>query len=130
MDEVPFISITFGEANRSLEEPSLIVKLLKEKKINPKEADLLEKLGSYSQTPNPKILQEIEELCIQHFGDEGIDAFNKLSRFIKSSDKRVAWVLFSRHFQRIEYDDRNPLEGYNPRVSEVLTISSKYKLIK
>lgn len=127
---MPFINISFGEANRSLEDPSLIVKLLKDKKINPKEADLLEKLGLYSQTPNPKILKEIQDFCVQNFGEDGNDAFQKVSRFVKSNNKRVAWVLFSRHFQRIEYDDRNPLEGYIPRVSDVLTISSKYKLIK
>ncbi|UCG90380.1 MAG: hypothetical protein JSU57_01220, partial [Candidatus Heimdallarchaeota archaeon] len=58
------------------------------------------------------------------------EAFEKLARFAKSRNKRVPWVIFSRTFQSIQYDDRNPMEDYNPRVSEVLTITSKYKVVK
>ncbi|MFX0015772.1 MAG: hypothetical protein ACFFB2_01145 [Promethearchaeota archaeon] len=127
---MPFINISFAEANQTLQDPSFIYQLLKEKKINPKEANLLEKLGLYSRSRVPEVLNEINILCNQYFGIKGEDAFQRLSRFSKSQNKRVSWVIFSRTFQSIKYDDRNPLEDYNPRVSEVLTITSKYKIIK
>ncbi|MHA1214139.1 MAG: hypothetical protein ACTSR2_14685 [Candidatus Hodarchaeales archaeon] len=127
---MPFINISFGEAKRSLEDTSLIYELLKQKKINPKEGDLLEKLGKYVKTNSTDILDEIKQMCEQYFGQDGKDAFNKLSRFVESENKRVAWVIFSRHYQSIKYDDRDPLEDYTPRVSEVLTINSKYRLVE
>ncbi len=127
---MPFINISFAEASQTLQDQSVIVQLLKEKKINPKEANLLEKLGLYSRNRTPELLNEIQALCEQWFGNEGDEAFQRLSRFVKSQNKRVSWVIFSRSFQSIEYDDRNPLEDYSPRVSEVLTITSKYKIIK
>lgn len=127
---MPFINITFGEASQSIQDPSFIVQLLKEKKINPKEADLLEKLGLYSRNSTPELLTEIQKLCEQSFGNEGKEAFQRLSHFVKSNNKRVSWVIFSRTFQSITYDDRNPLEDYNPRISEVLIIKSKYKTVE
>lgn len=127
---MPFINLNFSEANQTLQDPSFIVQLLKEKKINPKEANLLEKLGLYSRNRLPEVLEEIRTICEQSFGLKAEDAFQGLSRFIKSQNKRVSWVIFSRTFQSIEYDDRNPLEDYVPRVSEVLTISSKFRIIK
>jgi hypothetical protein len=127
---VPFINLNFSEANQTLQNPSFIVQLLKEKKINPKEANLLEKLGLYSRNRLPEVLEEIRTICEQSFGIKAEDAFQGLSRFIKSQNKRVSWVIFSRTFQLIQYDDRNPLEDYVPRVSEVLTISSKFRIIK
>ena len=127
---MPFINITYAEAKQTLQDPSFIIQLLKEKKLNPKEASLLEKLGFYSRNRLPEVLEEIEALCEQSFGKKADDAFQRLSRFVKSQDKRVSWVIFSRTFQSIQYDDRNPLEDYNPRVSEVLTITSKFKIIK
>ncbi len=127
---MPFINISFAEASQILQDQSVIVQLLKEKKINPKEANLLEKLGLYSRNRTPELLNEIQALCEQWFGNEGEEAFQRLSRFVKSQNRRVSWVIFSRSFQSIEYDDRNPLEDYSPRVSEVLTITSKYKIIK
>ena len=127
---MPFINISFAEANQTLQDPTFIVQLLKEKKINPKEANLLEKLSLYSRNRLPELLNEIKTLCEQSFGVKAEDAFQSLSRFVKRQDKRVSWVIFSRTFQSIQYDDRNPLEDYNPRVSEVLTITSKFKTIK
>ena len=127
---MPFINISFAEASQTLQDQSVIVQLLKEKKINPKEANLLEKLGLYSRNRTPELLNEIQTLCEQWFGNEGEEAFQRLSRFVKSQNKRVSWVIFSRSFQSIQYNDRNPLEDYSPRVSEVLTITSKYKIIK
>ncbi|MFW9903990.1 MAG: hypothetical protein ACFFFH_06625 [Candidatus Thorarchaeota archaeon] len=127
---MPFINVSFAEANKTLQDPSFIVQLLKEKKINPKEANLLEKLGLYSRNRIPEVLEEIRTLCEQSFGGKAEDAFQGLSRFIKSQNKRVSWVIFSRTFQSIKYDDRNPLEDYVPRVSEVLTITSKFRIIK
>ncbi|MFX1505364.1 MAG: hypothetical protein ACFFDC_04530 [Promethearchaeota archaeon] len=127
---MPFINLNFSEANQTLQDPSFIVQLLKEKKINPKEANLLEKLGLYSRNRLPEVLEEIRTICEHSFGVKSEDAFQGLSRFIKSQNKRVSWVIFSRTFQSIEYDDRNPLEDYVPRVSEVLTISSKFRIIK
>lgn len=127
---MPFINISYAEASQTLQDPSVIIQLLKEKKINPKEANLLEKLSLYSRNRIPEVLNEIRDLCEQSFGNKGDDAFERLSRFVKSQNKRVSWVIFSRSYQSISYDDRNPLEDYNPRVSEVLTINSKYKIIK
>ncbi|UCE12521.1 MAG: hypothetical protein JSV04_10030, partial [Candidatus Heimdallarchaeota archaeon] len=94
------------------------------------EANLLEKLGLYSRSPTHELLTEIQTLCDQTFGNQGEEAFQRLSHFVKSKNKRVSWVIFSRTFQYIPYDDRNPLEDYIPRVSEVLTIKSTYKIIK
>ena len=124
---MPFINITFAEAKQTLENASFITQLLKEKKINPKEGDLLELLFLYNQNKSPELLSEIKTFCEEMF-DNGKEAFDKISRFVKSETKRVAWVLFSRTFQSIFYDDRNPLENYSPRVSDVLTINSKYKI--
>jgi hypothetical protein len=125
---MPFINLSFNEARQTLENPSLITQLLKEKKINPKEGDLLELLNQYNQNTTPELFSTIESFCEQAF-DNAEEAIEKIMRFVKSQNKRVAWVLFSRTFQSISYDDRNPLEDYNPRVSDVLTINSKYKII-
>ncbi|MHA2225523.1 MAG: hypothetical protein ACXAC8_09990 [Candidatus Hodarchaeales archaeon] len=127
---MPFISITFGEASHVLKDTSLITQLVKEKRINPREADLLDLLCRYARNRNPEMLTEIKDFCDKYFGDEGDKAFQRLSRFVKSENKRVSWVIFSRTFQRIEFDERNPLEDYTPRLSEVLTITSKYRLVK
>ena len=124
---MPFINITFSEARQTLENSSFIIQLLKEKRINPKEGDLLELLSLYHQNKSPELLSDIKAFCEEMF-DNGKEAFDKISRFVKSENKRVAWVLFSRTFQSISYDDRNPLEDYSPRVSDVLTINSKYKI--
>ena len=127
---MPFISITFGEASHVLKDTSIITQLVKEKRINPREADLLDILSRYARNRNPELLTEIKDFCDEYFGDEGDQAFQRLSRFVKSENKRVSWVIFSRTFQGIEFDDRNPLEDYTPRLSEVLTIISKYRLIE
>lgn len=123
----PFINISFADALESLDNPERVFQLLKAKKINPKEADFLEILGRYTKTREDTILETIQELCTQHFGDQGSDALTKIKRFLEGQT-RVAWVIFSRHFHKIEYDDRNPLEDYNPRVSEVILVRSRYKI--
>ena len=123
---MPFINISFAEARQTLENASLITRLLKERKINPKEGDLLELLHNFNHNQSSEQLAEIRTFCDQFF-DNGEEAFDKISRFVKSENKRVAWVLFSRTFQSISYDDKNPLEDYTPRVSDVLIINSKYK---
>ena len=124
---MPFINLSFTEAKQSLENLSLITQLLKEKKINPKEGDFLELLNRYTKNNTPENLSEVRTFCESVF-DQPDEAFEKISRFLISQNKRVAWVLFSRTFQSISYDNKNPLEDYNPRVSDVLTITSKYKL--
>ncbi|MHA1968185.1 MAG: hypothetical protein ACW964_10330 [Candidatus Hodarchaeales archaeon] len=124
---MPFINLSFTEAHQTLENVSLITRLLKERKINPKEGDLLELLYHYNNDQSSEQLSEIKTFCEQFF-DNGEEAFDKISRFVKSENKRVAWVLFSRTFQSISYDDKNPLEDYNPRVSDVLIINSRYVL--
>ena len=128
---MPFINISFTEANQTLKDPKFILNLLKDKKINPKEADLLELLSDFAKNPSSSKQKDIEDFCKKIFPkSEFQDAFEKICRFIESENKRVAWVIFSRTHQLIPYDDRDPLEDYNPRVSEVLTISSKYKTIE
>ena len=124
---MPFINISFTEALQTLENASLITRLLKERRINPKEGDLLELLHNFNANQSSEKLEDIRIFCDQFF-DNGEEAFDKISRFAKSENKRVAWVLFSRTFQSISYDDKNPLEDYNPRISDVLIINSKYKL--
>ena len=110
-----------------MENASLITRLLKERRINPKEGDLFELLHKFNENQSSEKLADIRTFCDQFF-DNGEEAFDKISRFVKSENKRVAWVLFSRTFQSISYDDKNPLEDYNPRISDVLIINSKYKL--
>ncbi len=127
---MPFINITFAEAKNSLKNKSLIIELLKEKKINPKEADLLEQLHIYAQNKESSSLEKVKDLCSQYFQDDPEDAYQKLDRFVKSDNKRVAWVIFSRTFQQIPYDDKDPLDDYTPRVSEVLIIKSTFIAIK
>lgn len=112
----------------ALNSPETVLRLLKTKKINPKEADFLEILGSYIENKNETTLNTIRELCNTHFGDQGKDAFEKIKRFLEGQT-RVAWVIFSRHFHKIVYDDRNPLEDYHPRVSEVIIVFSKYRIM-
>ncbi len=127
---MPFINVTFAEAKNSLTNRTLIVEMLKEKKINPKEADLLESMHLYAQDPEKTSLQKVNDLCIQYFQDDPEDAYQKIKRFVTSDNKRVAWVIFSRTFQEIPYDDKDPLDDYTPRVSEVLIIRSTFIAIK
>ena len=127
---MPFINVTFAEAKNSLINRSLIVEMLKEKKINPKEADLLECMHLYAQDQEKTSLQKVKDLSIKYFQDEPEDAYQKIKRFVTSDNKRVAWVIFSRTFQEIPYDDKDPLDDYTPRVSEVLIIKSTFVAIK
>ncbi len=127
---MPFINITFAEAKDSLTNKSTIVELLKAKKINPKEADLLEYLHLYAQNNEETSLKKVKDLCHQYFTQDPDDAYQKINRFVTSDNKRVAWVIFSRTFQQIPYDDKDPLDDYTPRVSEVLIIKSTFLAIK
>lgn len=127
---MPFINIAFTEAKSCLKNRNRIVDLLKDKKINPKEADLFEQLFIYSENKNGENLRKIEAFCIKHFPKGPEDAYQKLKRFVESENKRVSWVIFSRTFQSIPYDDRNPLDDYIPRISDILIIKSSYKGIK
>jgi len=127
---MPFINITFTEAKLSLNNSSLIVELLKKQKINPKEANLLRKIHMYSNKRSIEDLKKVKNLCEQYFPSNHEEAFQKVKQFVESKNKRVSWVIFSRTFQSIAYDARNPLDDYNPRVSEVLTIKSKFRAIK
>lgn len=127
---MPFINITFTEARSTLNDSAIIVELLKKQKINPKEADLLRKIHTYSQKRTNEHLSKIKDLCVQYFPSNPDEAFHKIKQFIESKNKRVSWVIFSRTFQLIAYDDRNPLDDYNPRVSEVLTVKSMFKTVK
>lgn len=125
---MPFINLSFDEARKILSDRDSILELLKSRKINPREGDLLELLYKYGKTQTPELQKQIIDSCFHYFGDGGSEASNNLIRFVKSENKRVAWVLFSRSFQSISYDNRDPLEDYIPRVSEVLTIRSKYRI--
>jgi hypothetical protein len=127
---MPFINITFAEAKDSLTNKAIIVELLKTKRINPKEADLLEHLHIYTQNNEESSLKKVKDLCQQYFTQDPEDAYQKIKRFITSDNKRVPWVIFSRTFQQIPYDDKDPLDDYTPRVSEVLTIKSTFLAIK
>ena len=127
---MPFINITFTEAKYLLDDSSIIVELMKEGKINPKEADLLKKIHIYSQLQGTDDLQKVKDLCKQYFPNNHEEAIQKIIQFVKSNNKRVSWVIFSRTFQSIAYDDRNPLDDYTPRVSDVLTIKSIFKAVK
>ncbi len=127
---MPFINITFTEAKLSLQDSSITVELLKKQKINPKEADLLRKIHMYSQKRSIEDLKKIKDLCEQYFPSNPEEAFQKIKQFVESKNKRVSWVIFSRTFQSVAYDDRNPLDDYIPRVSEVLTIKSMFKAVK
>ena len=127
---MPFINVTFTEAKACLQNRNRIVELLKDKKINPKEADLFEQLFLYSENKDRESLHKIEELTEKYFTNESTDAFQKLKRFVESDNKRVSWVIFSRTFQFIPYDDRNPLDDYTPRISDILVIKSTFKVVK
>ncbi|MHA1975639.1 MAG: hypothetical protein ACW98F_06455 [Candidatus Hodarchaeales archaeon] len=127
---MPFINVTFAEAKNSLTNRSLIVDMLKDKKINPKEADLLEHLHLYAQERENASLEKVRDLCNKYFLNDPEDAYQKIHRFVTSDNKRVAWVIFSRTFQKIPYDDKDPLDDYTPRVSEVLIIKSTFIAIK
>ena len=96
---MPFINVTFAEAKNSLTNLSLIAEMLKEKKINPKEADLLEHLQLYAKDQKKSSLKKVNELCNQYFPNDPDDAYQKIYRFVTSNNKRVAWVIFSRTFQ-------------------------------
>ncbi len=122
--------MTVTEAQNSLKERAVIVELLKSKKINPKEADLLEHILKYSQGEHRNSIVEVRNLCELYFPHSHEEAFRKINRFVISEDKRVSWVIFSRTFQSIPYEDKNPLDDYLPRISEVLTIRSTYKAIR
>ncbi|NHJ00918.1 MAG: hypothetical protein EAX86_02195 [Candidatus Heimdallarchaeota archaeon] len=125
---MPFINLSFDEASNILTDRAVIIKLLKERKINPREADLLELIHRFGKEQNDELEKKIIDICTIYFGEGGLEASSTLIRFVKSNTKRVAWVLFSRSFQSITYDNRDPLEDYVPRVSEVLTIQSRYRV--
>ncbi|MHA1236364.1 MAG: hypothetical protein ACTSR4_03990 [Candidatus Hodarchaeales archaeon] len=127
---MPFINITFADAKLSLNDTSIIVELLKKQIINPKEANLLRKIHIFSQKRSIEDLKKVEDLCEQYFPSSPEEAFQKIKQFVESKNKRVSWVIFSRTFQSVAYDDRNPLDDYIPRVSEVLTIKSMFKAVK
>ena len=127
---MPFINITFADAKLSLNDTSVIVELLKKQTINPKEANLLRKIHIFSQKRSIEDLKKVKDLCDQYFPSNPEEAFQKIKQFVESKNKRVSWVIFSRTFQSVAYDDRNPLDDYIPRVSEVLTIKSMFKAVK
>ncbi|MHA1513097.1 MAG: hypothetical protein ACTSRJ_03430 [Candidatus Hodarchaeales archaeon] len=127
---MPFINITFADAKLSLNDTSIIVELLKKQIINPKEANLLRKIHIFSQKRSIEDLKKVKDLCEQYFPSNPEEAFQKIKQFVESKNKRVSWVIFSRTFQSVAYDDRNPLDDYIPRVSEVLTIKSMFKAVK
>ena len=127
---MPFINITYVEAKLSLDDASIIVELLKNKKINPKEANLLRKINVYSLKRDIEDLKKVKDLCTEYFPSNSDEAFQKIKQFAESENKRVSWVIFSRTFQSVAYDDRNPLDDYYPRVSEVLVSKSKFKAVK
>ena len=127
---MPFINITFQEAKNCLKDRKTIVELLKIKKINPKEADLMNHLHLYAQGDQIDTIDKVKNLCVEYFPSNHEEAFQKLNRFVISDNKRVSWVIFSRTFQSIPYDEKDPLYDYTPRISEVLTIRSTFKVIK
>ena len=127
---MPFLNITFSDVLDILDDLSYITQLLKEKKINPKEADLLELLSLFKQKGTEEIAEQLKMKCFQCFETKGKEAYEQLNRFIESQNKQVAWGLFARSFKMCNYNERDPLEEYIPKISEIITSHSKYKLIR
>ncbi|MFX0091831.1 MAG: hypothetical protein ACFFBD_08725 [Candidatus Hodarchaeota archaeon] len=118
---MPFIKINAQEAVSLLEDPSVISTWLKKGKINPKEADLLESAAQ-------KKFDELKTLCTKHFGHDGSQAFERLSKFV-NSQSTVNWVLFSHTTQFIHFTEDNPLLGYIPREARVFIQETNEEII-
>ena len=90
----------------------------------------MHQIHQYAQGEDSESINKVRKLCEKYFPLSPKEAFEKINRFVISDNKGVSWVIFSRTFQSIPYDDKKPLDDYLPRVSEVLKIRSIYKAIK
>ncbi|MFX1535178.1 MAG: hypothetical protein ACFFDI_13215 [Promethearchaeota archaeon] len=119
---MPFIKINAEEAIEMLNDPSIISIWLKERKINPKEADLLEHAAK-------KNYEQLKNLCTENFGTDAEDAFERLSKFLETQSS-VSWVLFSHTTQFIHFKETNPLIGYIPREARVFIQETNEEMIE
>ena len=126
---MPFVKLSYDEAINILEDEDEIQRLLKQKKINPYEFRIL-KTAQEISNGNTQRKDELKELCDRYFPDEAEEAIKLLQRFIKSDQKRVPWVLFSRTFQLIPYQEKNPLEGYLPIKDEIIFFKIKENIVR
>ncbi|MFX0064550.1 MAG: hypothetical protein ACFFC7_20445 [Candidatus Hermodarchaeota archaeon] len=119
---MPFIKINAEEAIELLNDPSIITIWLKEGKINPKEADLLEYAAK-------KDYAQLKNLITENFGTDAEDAFERLSKFLETQSS-VSWVLFSHTTQFIPFKEVNPLVGYIPREARVFIQETNEEMIE
>ena len=119
---MPFINLTYEDAIEILNNPSYITTLLKQKKINFKEAHLLELVCQIAEGQKEKI-DELKELTQQYFADDWEQAIDRLLKYALSENKQVPWILFSRTFQFIPYDEGNPFELYRPGRTKVIHVT-------
>ena len=137
--KVPFINIDHQLAVEIIEEdsPKTLKQLLYNAKINPKEYTLLEKLKTLAKTIElknelfEKAKLELKELCRDFFDKEADQSYERLLDFVQTKNN-VSWVLFSRTFQFIPWEEKNPLEGYLPRVNPIkrITIEEQMEFIE
>ncbi|MFX1250135.1 MAG: hypothetical protein ACFFCZ_00795 [Promethearchaeota archaeon] len=119
---MPFIKINAEEAIEMLNDPSIITLWLKEGKINPKEADLLDYAAK-------KDYEQIRSLITENFGTDAEDAFERLSKFLETQSS-VSWVLFSHTTQFIPFKEINPLIGYIPREARAFIQETNEEMIE
>lgn len=132
---MPFINLDIHTARDLLEDDGQFVleKLLRNGIINPHEYDLLISLREFSKKEDheEKIIakEKLNELCTTYFPKDAARAMKLLTKFT-ASRRNVSWVLFSRTIQFIPFKDTNPLEGYKPKLNEIIKtrIFEKLKL--
>lgn len=123
---MPFINLDIHTAREILEENgfNLLERLLRNGKINPHEFDVLVALREYSnvgdeQGKKNEAKNTLEDICKLHFPKEAQRAIKLLMKF-SGSRRNVSWVLFSRTIQFIPFEEKNPLEGYKPKLNDIL----------
>ena len=129
---MPFININIAIATKLLDDSETLEMLLKSGQVNPKEYDVLAILNKFAQAKEDEkeaAKKELEEICTKSFEKDTQRSFDLLVKFAEKR-QNVSWVLFSRSQQYIKYAEKNPLEGYMPRKSEIIKKVTKYNLNK
>lgn len=129
---MPFIHLDIHVARQLLEPDgeALLSKLLRDGVVNPKEFDILrslQKVAASSGTEREEAANKLREFCESYFDKDVSRAYELLVKF---ADKKmnVSWVLFSRNWQFVKFEELDPLEGYIPRKNDVLKTIARVQI--
>ena len=100
---MPFINITFQEAKNCLKDRDIIVELLKNRKINPKEADLMNHLHLYAQGDQVDSINKVKDLCMQYFPSNHEDSENNFISLYNLSHKEATRKFEYKYFENLMF---------------------------